>query len=230
MHSTWSDGACSIEEMARTAQARGLAYVAITDHSQSLGVAGGMSPDQVRQQRQEIEQVNKRMKGDFRVLQGVEVEIRADGTLDYDDDVLAELDFVVGSLHTGLRQGREKTTQRMLAAIRNPHIDMIAHPSGRLINERDGADLDYEAILQAAAETRTIMEINAHPSRLDLADIHARRALELGCKLAINTDAHNPEGMDMMMFGVAVARRAWARPHDVANTWPVEELLAYVES
>lgn len=229
MHSTWSDGQSSIEEMARAAQARGLRYIAITDHSQSLGVTGGLSPERLRQQQAEIDKVNRRMGSDFRVLHGAEVEIRADGALDYADEVLAGLDIVIGALHTGLRQGREKTTQRMLAAIHNPHIDIIAHPSGRIIAERDGADLDYEAILHAAAETHTLMEINAHPSRLDLDDVHARRAIDLGCILTINTDAHEPAGLDVMPYGVAVARRAWVAADKVVNTWPVEKLLAFVQ-
>lgn len=229
MHSTWSDGRASIEAMARAAQARGLTYIAITDHSQSLGVTGGLSAGRLREQRAEIDKVNAQIGPGFRVLHGVEVEIRADGTLDYPEAVLAELDIVVAALHTGLRQAREQSTRRMLAAIRHPHVDIVAHPSGRLIGERDGADLDYEVILRAAAETRTLLEINAHPSRLDLDDIHARRAVELGCRLAINTDAHEPGGLGLMEFGVAVARRGWVAPESVANTWPLERLLDWVK-
>jgi len=227
MHSTWSDGGASVEEMARAARARGYHYILITDHTQSLGVTGGLTPARLKQQRQEIDAVNARLTG-IRVLQGAEVEIRADGTLDFPDDVLASLDIVLAALHTSLRQERAKATARMLAAIRNPHVDMIAHPAGRLIGERDGADLDWDAILRAAAETRTILEINAHPSRLDLSDLHARRALELGCKLAINTDAHDPDSLDVMFYGVAVARRAWATTDDVVNAWPLERLLAWI--
>ena len=226
MHTTWSDGKASVEEMARAALARGYRYILITDHTQSLGVAGGLTPERLRQQRQEIDAVNARLTG-IRVLQGAEVEVRADGSLDFSDDVLASLDMVVAALHTGLRQERDKFTARMLAAIRHPHVDVIAHPSGRLIGERDGADLDWEAVLRAAAETRTILEINAHPSRLDLDDLHARRAIELGCKLAISTDAHEPDGLDVMFYGVAVARRAWATVEDVVNAWPLERLLSW---
>ncbi len=228
MHSTWSDGRCSIEEMARAARARGLRYMAITDHSQSLGVTGGLSLEQLRHQRAEINALNHRLGSEVQVLHGIEVEIRADGTLDYPDAVLAKLDIVVAAMHTGLRQGREPTTRRLLAAIRHPHVDIIAHPSGRLIGEREGADLDYEAVLQAAAETRTILEINANPSRLDLDDLHARRAVELGCLLAINTDAHDTAGLAVMPFGVAVARRAWVTAENVVNTWPVEKLRAMI--
>jgi DNA polymerase (family X) len=226
MHTIWSDGIASIEEMARAARSRGYRYILITDHTQSLGVTGGLSPARLRQQRKEIDAVNDRLS-DIRVLQGAEVEIRADGQLDFSDDVLASLDVVLAALHTGLRQERDRATARMLAAIRNPHVDIIAHPSGRLIGQRDGADLDWDVVLRAAAETRTILEINAHPSRLDLNDLHARRAIELGGKLSIGTDAHEPAGLDVMFYGVAVARRAWATPEDIVNAWPLERLLAW---
>ncbi len=228
MHTTWSDGTVSVAQMAEAARARGLRYVLITDHSHGMAVAGGISVEDLRQQRGEIEAVNAG-HDDFRVLTGIEVEIRADGSLDFPDEVLAGLDIVVASLHTGLRSGRERTTQRMLAAIANPHVDIIAHPIGRLIGRREGADLDMEAILQAAAETGTAIEINAHPSRLDLPDIHIRRAVELGVKLAINSDAHDPQHLDLLFFGVATARRGWATPSDVINTWPVDELLAWAK-
>jgi DNA polymerase (family X) len=227
MHTTWSDGKATVEEMARAALARGYRYILITDHSQSLGVTGGLTPERLRKQHQEIDAVNARLKG-IRVLHGTEVEIRADGTLDFSNDALASLDIVLAALHTSLRQEREKATARVLAAIRNPHVDIIAHPSGRLIGERDGVDLDLEAIFKAAAETRTILEINAHPSRLDLTDLTARRALEVGCKLSINTDAHEPAGFDVMFYGVAVARRAWATAEDVVNTWPLDRLLKWI--
>jgi DNA polymerase (family 10) len=228
MHTTWSDGKASVEEMARAARSRGYRYILITDHTQSLGVAGGLTPEQARSQRQEIDAVNARLSG-IRVLQGTEVEILADGWLDFPDTVLASFDIVLASMHTGLRQERDKVMARMLSAIRNPHVDIIAHPSGRLIGERDGADLDWETIFQAAAETHTILEINAQPSRLDLSDLNARRALEVGCQLSLGTDAHEPRGLDAMFYGVAVARRAWATAVDVVNTWPLERLMKYVK-
>ncbi len=227
MHTTWSDGANSVAEMAEAALARGLAYILITDHSQSLGVAGGMSADELRQQRAEIDAVNARLAGRFRVLAGVEVEIKADGSLDYPDEVLAELDLVVASLHSGLRAGRAKTTARMLAAIRNPHVDIIAHPTGRLIGQREGADLDMEAIFRAAAETGTALEINADYRRLDLNDVHARRAVELGVHLVISSDAHDADGVGRLTYGVATARRGWVRAESVVNTWPLERVLAW---
>jgi len=228
MHTTWSDGKATVEEMARKAQALDYRYILITDHTQSLGVASGLTPARLKKQRQEIDAVNAKLKG-IRVLQGAEVEVHADGSLDFPDDVLASLDIVLAATHSSLRQERDKVTARLLAAIRNPHVDIISHPSGRLIGERDAADFDWEAVFQAAAETHTILEINAQPWRLDLNDLNARRALELGCKLSLGTDAHDPSGFDVMFYGVAVARRAWARAEDVVNTWPLERLLRYVE-
>ena len=161
------------------------------------------------------------------MLAGTEVEIRGDGALDFPDEVLAELDLVVASLHTGLRTGRERTTERVLVAIRNPHVDVIAHPTGRLIGKREGADLDMEAVLRAAAETGTAIEVNAYPDRLDLCDVHVRRAVELGVKLAINTDAHNVRELDHVFFGVGTARSGGATAEDVINTWDVERLLEW---
>ncbi len=229
MHSTWSDGVNSVAEVAEAALARGLEYILITDHSHSLGIAGGLTAEDLRRQRAEIDAVNERLGGKLRVLAGVEMEIRADGTLDYPDEVLAELDLVLASLHTGLRAGRAKTTARMLAAIRNPHVDIIAHPTGRLLGEREGADLDMEAIFRAAAESGTALEINADTHRLDLRDIHARRAVELGVKLTLGSDAHVAEGVGALQYGVATARRGWVTAADVVNTWPLEKVLAWAE-
>jgi DNA polymerase (family 10) len=223
-HTTWSDGRNSLLEMARAAQAYGLRYALVTDHSRSLGVAGGLSVEQLHEQRAEIEKVNRKMSR-FHLLAGVEVEVRADGTLDLPDEALAGLDLVVAAVHSALRQGREQVTARMLAAIRNPHVDVIAHPSGRLLGEREGADLDMEAVLRAAAETGTVLEVNAYPDRLDLDDVHVRRAVELGVKLAINSDAHSADGFAVLPFGVATARRGWARARDVINTWNVRKVL-----
>ena len=227
MHTTRSDGHQSLEQMAEAARTLGLRYIAITDHTQSMAVAGGQTVEELLQQRDEIEALN-RQYDDLHILAGAEVEIRADGTLDYPDLVLAQLDFVVASLHTGLRTGRERTTERMLAAIRNPHVDMIAHPTGRLIGRREGADLDMEAVLQAAADMGTAIEINAHPDRLDLPDRYVRRAVELGVHLAINSDAHDIGDFDFLFFGVAVARRGWASAEDVINTWELSRLLTWL--
>jgi DNA polymerase (family 10) len=229
-HSTWSDGTLSILEMAQAARARGLAALAVTDHSWSLGITNGLSPERLRAQRAELDQAQRALGGDFALLQGTEMEIRADGQLDYDDEVLAELDVVVASLHTGLRQPREQVTRRLIRAIESRHVDIIGHPMGRLFPDREGADLDMEAVLQAAARSGVALEINANPSRLDLDDAHAYRALELGCLLSINTDAHHPDNFDLAEFGIGIARRAWATPERVINTWPVEKLRAWLSA
>ena len=226
-HTTWSDGHQSLLEMARAAQARGLKYGVVADHSHSLGVAQGVTAGDLRRQRAEIEEVNRKMGGAFRLLAGTEVEVLSDGTLDFSDEVLSELDLVVAAVHSGLRQGREQVMARTLAAIRNPHVDIIAHPTGRLIGEREEADLDMELIFRAAAETGTALEVNAYPRRLDLRDVHVRRAIELGVKLAISSDAHDVNGFGVLPFGVATARRGWATAGDVINTWGVRRLLKW---
>ncbi len=228
MHTEWSDGMLSVMEMARAARERGLATIAITDHSISLGIANGLSIERLQQQATEVRAANDALGPDFHVLHGTEMEIRADGSLDYPDEVLEKLDFVIASLHTGLSQPREQATQRMLNAINNPHVDMIAHPTGRLLPDRAGADLDMDAIIAAAAATGTILEINANPARLDLRDIHARMAVENGVKIAINTDAHRPEEFELQHFGVATAQRGWVESANVINTWSYERLREYL--
>jgi DNA polymerase (family X) len=229
-HSTWSDGKKSIVEMAEAAKERGWKYLAVTDHSKSLGVAGGLTEEELVSQRQEIKTVQGKLGNSFRILHGVEVEIRADGNLDYADEVLAEMDIVVASLHSGLRQSRQQVTERMLKAIRNPFVNIIAHPTGRLIPDREGADLDMEKILEAAAKYGVAMEINSDPYRLDLDDVHARRAIDKGVMLAINSDAHSPEWFDLLHFGVATARRGWVQAENVINTWEVERLLEFIKN
>jgi DNA polymerase (family 10) len=226
-HSDWSDGQTPIEGMARAAAALGMEYLVVSDHSRSLGVANGLSIERLEEQRKVIDQVQKMVPG-IRLLHGSEVEILADGRLDYPDEVLAGLDVVVASLHTSLRQPREKVTMRLLSAIRNPHVDMIGHPTGRMISGREPADLDMEAILSAALENDVALEINANPERLDLNDAHARRVIELGGLLAINTDAHSPDHFGFRLYGVGVARRAWAPAEAVINTWPLERLLGWL--
>ncbi|MEK7682973.1 MAG: DNA polymerase/3'-5' exonuclease PolX, partial [Chloroflexota bacterium] len=229
-HSTWSDGASSIPEMVKAARKEGHRLLAITDHSKSLGVANGLTVERLRKQRKEIRALRKRLPKGFVLLQGSEVEILADGRLDYPDEVLAELDLVIASLHTSLRQPRAKVTARLLAAIENPHVDIIAHPTGRLIGEREGADLDMDRVLEAAARSGVILEINANPERLDLNDVYARRAIELGIPLAINTDAHRPEHMGFRRYGVGVARRAWVTSDSVVNCWKPKRLVDWLAS
>lgn len=227
-HSTWSDGKASILEMARAAKAKGYQVLAITDHSPSLGITQGVKPEDFTRQRAEIAAAQAAIGDSLLILQGSEVEIKADGSLDYPDSILEKLDIVFASLHVSLRQPREQVTARLLNAIRNPHVDVIGHPTGRLIPDREGADLDMDAVLAAAAESGVALEISAHPQRLDLNDIHARRAVELGIPLSINTDAHRPEELDLMHFGVAVARRGWVEARHVINTWERERLLAWL--
>ncbi len=233
MHSRWSDGRATIAEMAAAAEARGLRYIAITDHSAYLGVTGGLDAARLHEQAAEVAAVNAAWAArgsPFRVLHGVEVDITPDGSLALPDAALAGLDLVIASLHVSLRQPREQVTARLLQAIANPHVDLIAHPTGRILNRRPGADLDMEAVLRAAATHGTILEINSGPERLDLDAGHVRRALELGVDLAINSDAHQPDELAWTRLGVLTARRGWAPAERVVNTWPLERLLARLRS
>jgi DNA polymerase (family 10) len=229
-HSTWSDGKLSIREMAEAAYQRGYKLLAITDHTNSLGITQGMSPEDAKEQRKEIDAINMDLGDRIHILQGAEVEIKSDGKLDFSDEVLADLDIVFASLHSGLRQPREKITERLIQAMHNPHVDVIGHPTGRLYPDREPSDLDMDAVLRAAVDTGVALEINAHPARLDLDDVHARRAIELGVKLSINTDAHNDSDMDLMHFGVSTARRAWVEAEDVINTWSPKKILDWLQS
>ena len=224
VHTNWSDGASSIEEIAEAARRRGYHYLVISDHSQGLGIAKGLTPERLKEQRAVIDELNRRWT-DFRILQGAEVEIRADGSLDYPDEVLASLDIVIASVHTGLRQDRERITARVINAMRNPYVDIIGHPSGRILGQREESAVDMDEVLRVARETGTILEVDGTPDRLDLDDVYIRRAVEMGVKLAIDSDAHNLYGLDAMEFGVAMARRGWAGPKDVINTLPLEEML-----
>jgi DNA polymerase (family 10) len=222
-HSTWSDGGADIEAMALAAREHGYDYLAITDHSQSLAIANGLSAERLKQQRAEIEAVRKRVDG-IHLLHGCEVEIRADGSLDLDDETLAWLDLVIASLHVSLRQPQRVVTDRLLGAIRHPHVDIIAHPTGRIINRRAGADLNMDEVIAAAAATGTILEVNADPARLDLADHHIRAAIDAGALLSIDSDAHSPGGFATIRYGVAQARRGWATADHIVNTLPWAEL------
>jgi len=227
-HTTWSDGKLTIRQLAEAAMQRGLKVLAITDHSGSLGIAGGLSAEDLEVQRREIDQVQEELGDSIRLLQGCEVEIRADGALDFSDEVLHKLDLVIASLHTSLRQPRQKVTGRLLNAIRNPHVDIIGHPTGRMIPDREGADLDMDAVFAAARESGVALEINAHPARLDLDDIYARRAAEMGILLSVNTDAHTASDMAMLQFGIATARRGWVEAPTVINTWKTDSLLSWL--
>jgi DNA polymerase (family X) len=229
MHTTWSDGKLSVLEMAQIARGRGLTHIVITDHSRSLGVTNGLSIERLLEQREEIRAANEAMGSDFRVYQGTEMEIRTDGTLDYPDEVLAQLDVVIASLHTGLRQERAQVTQRLINAISNPHVDIIGHPRGQLIPTREPADLDMEAVFAAAKTHDIALEINANPARLDLDAPLARRAAEMGIKITINTDSHSENDFDVLPYGIGTARRGWLRASEVINTWPREQFEAWVQ-
>ena len=241
-HSDWSDGVHSIEAMAEAARARGHAYQVLTDHSQSLAIARGLTPDRVALQRRIVADLNVRFARDedagrapagtpaegFRLLHGCELEIRADGRLDFEDELLAGYDVVVASLHVARKQTKAELTARVLGAIRSPHVDVIAHPAGRMIQTRDDLDLDWDAVYQAAADTGTALEMNGSDHRLDLSDARARRAVEVGCILAIDSDAHRTEELDFLRWGVAQARRAWVEPASVLNTRSRADLLGWV--
>jgi DNA polymerase (family 10) len=224
-HTEWSDGHDSIEQLARAARDTGRQYIAITEHSAGRGIAHGLDVARLRQQIAEIKALNERLTG-LRVLTGTEVDIRADGSLDLPHEILAELDMVTAAVHSAMNQSEEKMTARVIKAIENPDVDMIAHPTCRLIGEREPVAIDLEAAFRAAVKYNKILEINAMPDRLDLKDTHAFRARELGVKLAIGTDAHSVAHLDLMRFGVGVARRAWCEPRHILNTLPPEELLA----
>lgn len=227
VHSKYSDGSASLVEIARKASSLGLSWVAICDHSVSLKVAGGVSVSDLQKKMDEIRAFNQK-GGPVKLLCGTEVDIDSSGNLDYPDEILRRLDIVVAAIHTGFKQDAKTLTHRITSAMRNPHVDIIAHPTGRLIGEREPYAVDIEKIIGVAAETGTALEINAYFKRLDLNDIQARAAKEKGCKLAIGTDAHIMEQMDFMSLGVSVARRGWLTREDILNTLTYTELMSYL--
>ena len=228
IHTDWSDGRDTLETMALAAKALGYQYLGIADHSAGRGIAHGLDAERLKQQIAEIKALNQRLDG-IRILTGIEVDIRANGNLDMPDELLAELDIVTAAVHSGMNQSQEQMTKRIISAMENPNVDILAHPTARLMPEREPVAVDMEAIFQAAIRTGTMLEINASPSRLDLKDTHAYRARELGIKLVINTDAHSTEHLDFMRFGVGVARRGWCQAEDILNTKPLAEVLAYLK-
>jgi DNA polymerase (family 10) len=224
VHSKWSDGSHTFEQLAEVAKEHGYSYFALTDHSQGLGVARGLTAERLAEQKREIDTLNKKLKN-IRILHGTEVDIRSDGTLDFHDDVLQTLDIVVASIHSGFKQTKEQLTSRIVAAMKNPYVSIIAHPTGRLIGERDAYEVDMDEILKTAKETGTAMEINAYPLRLDLSDIYAKKAKELRIPIVISTDAHVTTQFNFMSYGVSIARRSWLEKEDIANTLDVKQLL-----
>jgi len=227
MHSTWSDGKVSIEAMARACAERGYAYMAITDHSQAMAMVQGLTPKRVREQWKEIAAVRERVP-EIQILRSAEVDILKDGSLDLPDEILEELDLVVVSVHSLMDQDKKTMTDRVLRAISHPSVDILAHPTGRQINRRDPFQLDVEALLEAAAELSVAVELNANPRRLDLSDVHVHRAKELGVPVVISTDAHAPDGLDDMRYGVEQARRGWLEPKDVLNTKTAAQLKKWL--
>jgi DNA polymerase (family 10) len=222
----WTDGSASIEEMALAARALGLEYIAITDHTRDLAMARGCDEAKLLEQAAAIRALNRKLRG-FRVLTGAEVNIRDDGSLDVADEALAGLEVVGAAIHTRFHQSREETTRRLVRAIENPHVDVLFHPTARSLGHREPADLDIEAVIAAAKRTGTVLEIDAMPDRLDLPDEYVRKAVAAGVKLAIDSDAHHPAHLAYAdEFGVAVARRGWAREADVINALPAAKCLA----
>lgn len=224
MHTLYSDGADSIRKMAEAARKRGYEYIAITDHSQSLKVASGLTIEEVYEQWKEIEEINREFT-DFTVLRGTEMDILPDGRLDFPDELLEQMDIVIASIHSSFRQDEATMTRRIVEAMENPHVDIIAHPTGRLIHRRDAYQVDIDHIFQTAKDTGTILELNANPHRLDLNDELLKKAKEeYGLTFTINTDAHSTEGMNNVIFGISTARRGWLEKDDVINTLSIQEL------
>lgn len=229
-HTTASDGTASLREMAEAARALGLTHLGIADHSRSLQVANGLSIERLEAQMEAIEALNAQYEADgiaFRVLSGSECDILADGSLDFPDDLLARLDLVVGSIHTSFGLGIEAQTERLIAAARNPHVDILGHPTGRLLLRREGYAVDHPAVIEACAETGTALELNAHPFRLDLDWRWVRRATHAGVPIAINPDAHGTHELENVQWGVAVAQKGWLTPDQCLNTWSLDRLLAW---
>ncbi len=228
LHSEWSDGKDPIELMVDAAAAQGYEYMALTDHSQGLGVANGLTPDRLEAQIKILREMQG--KCDITILCGSECDIRASGEMDFPDEMLAQLDVVVASVHNAMSQDQATMTARMIKAMENPHVTIIGHLTTRLLGQREPVEFDLEAVLQAARDTGTALEINASPERLDLRDTHAYRAREMGIPLVINTDSHHHTHLDKRRFGVAVARRAWCRPEDILNTLPKDQFLEYIRT
>lgn len=227
VHSTASDGRNTIEEMAEAAKARGYEYLAICDHSRSSVIANGLSEDQLLKHAEKIRAAGRKVKG-ITLLAGIECDILSNGQLDYPDETLAQLDWVIASIHSAQQQDRASLTKRSVAAMENPYICALGHPSGRLLGRRDAMDLDWDEIFSVAARTGCALEISASWQRLDLKDVHIRQAMDAGCRFVINTDAHSTDGLEQMPLGVQTARRGWATPDRIVNTWPLSQLRDWI--
>jgi DNA polymerase (family 10) len=227
VHSTWSDGQNTIREIAEACIARGFMYLGMSDHSKAAAYAGGLSEDSLARQHEEIDRLNEEYAGRLRILKGTECDILKDGSLDYSDEVLARLEFVVASIHSNFNLPPEEQTRRMLRAISNPYVNIIGHPTGRILLGRAGYALDMEAVVDAAAAQGVSIEINASPSRLDLDWRLVRRARDKGMKIPIDPDAHTLDGLDDMRYGIGIARKGWLSASDVVNTMKTEALLKF---
>lgn len=230
MHTTATDGANSISEMAAAAKGRGLQYIAITDHSKRVSMARGLDEERVLQQWKDIDELNANAEDEFRILKGIECDILEAGPMDLPDEVLAQADWVIASVHYGQKQSREQITDRIVGALRNPHVDLVAHPTGRLIGSRPSYEVDLNAVFECAAEHQKFLELNASPRRLDLSEENLMTASRFDIPISINTDAHSTDAMDVMRYGVQQARRAGILSDSVVNTWPLEKLLQYIAS
>ena len=228
VHSNWSDGRATLAEMAHAARDLGYEYIAVCDHSPSVGIAGGLSAERLSQKMQAVAAANEDLEG-ITILMGAEVDIKADGKLDYSDELLEQCDVVVASVHMAQQQTERALTGRLISAIENENVDVIAHPTGRIIGQREAYDLDLQAVFEAAARTGTALEINAYPSRLDLDDVNAKAAKEAGVRIAINSDAHDTEQLLVMNYGLNVARRGWLERKDILNAMPLEELRSFLK-
>lgn len=226
MHTTWSDGAQTLEEMVNQARNYGYEYIAITDHSKNLRVANGLDEDRLRSQREEIAKLNEKYS-DIHIFSGVEMDILTDGSLDFSNDFLREMDYVIAAIHSSFNQSEEQIMKRLYNALENPYVSLIAHPTGRLIGRREGYKVNLEKLIERATETDTALEINANPNRLDISAEWARVSQEAGVKIAINTDAHSYKMLEHMKYGVGVARKGWLKKETVLNTWTKEKLIAY---
>ncbi|MCX6765173.1 MAG: PHP domain-containing protein, partial [Candidatus Nealsonbacteria bacterium] len=226
-HSDWDGGDDSIEEMAKYAIGLGYEYIGISDHTKFLRIENGLNEKQLLKQNEAIKKINKKLGGKFRILHGCETNILNDGSVDIKDEVLAKLDYVIAGVHSSMKMKEKEMTERVVKAMRNKNIDIISHPTGRLIRRRDEYQINIEKMLEVAKETGTILEINSWPERLDLKDIYVRMAKQKGVKMIINTDAHEKSQMKLMEFGISQARRGWAEKGDIVNTNSVEKLLKY---
>lgn len=225
-HSNWSDGNSTFEEMAERAMKMGYRYLVVSDHSQSLHVANGLKEEELLEEIEEVDNLNKKLKG-FTLLKATEVDIMADGSIDFPDKLLEKLDVVVASIHSGFKQEKKKITERIIAAIRNPYVNIIAHPTGRLIGKREGYEVDLDKVMEACIETGTALELNCYYDRLDLNDTNCRKAKEMGVMIAINTDAHHVDQLWMMELGVGIARRGWLEAKNVINTFSLKDLKVF---